>query len=431
MKSIRLAAVGGLATAYCIVGVACGKVSTPTSGGSVQPGGAAGGAGGAPGGAPLPDPGTAPQGNPGAGTPPAPSPDPGGVQAGGGGTDSTPPPDVPALRILAPEDAPARPVVDPDCPSAPPVAAVHYPGPTTITELNFYSGEVRRTQQRWASGILVAETTDDWSEGEFNRTTIARTLTARGTPLRAVAMNQLIYGTTPAGRRATAGFTDFLYDADGRLVGTENKLWVLSGLQPAAPWFGKEYHDDVLTDSLGRVFLVDRKLNGDNDISPALDKLFLFTQVPFADAWDTGISLSLHPNGVLESYTISRGSSWGTEVMTQSYDDRGVLQKIQNQSWLRGSGYSDVSTLYTYERGRIASVDMVDTSKPGAQPLEHAVFSYDANGNNVARTITRPAGEFSYLAIYDTANNLICERLTGPSVGVQPTFVRHYDFPSQ
>jgi hypothetical protein len=51
-------------------------------------------------------------------------------------------------------------------------------------------------------------------------------LTEQGGPLRAVGLNQFIYGTDPGAARATAGFTDFTYDATGRLVGSDNTYWV-------------------------------------------------------------------------------------------------------------------------------------------------------------------------------------------------------------
>jgi hypothetical protein len=349
-----------------------------------------------------------------------------------GGTQPQLPSDVPALTILAPEDAPARPAVDASCPIAAPTATVHYPGPCTILEFQPATKETYRTQRRWAASVRVAETTGYWTAdfpggaySQFDRSSIAWTLTVDGRPLRAVALDQSIYGTTPGGRSATAGFTDFTYDTAGRLVGSDNTYWART---PGYPFDRLDYKDGYLVDAVGRSFLVTREPHGWGGITPALDRGFLFTPLPVIDQ-PHSVSSSLHPNGVVSSYSTTLSRASGTDTRVQRYDEHGTLLQDQLVSTDRFGQTTTYSSTYNYEGGRIASVDTAPTVNWKGAPPGHTDYQYDARGNNVERTTTDASGDVHYLAVYDTANNLVCEQSTATrSDDFAHTYVRHYDY---
>jgi YD repeat-containing protein len=327
------------------------------------------------------------------------------------------PPDVPALAIIGPADAPAKPAIDPACPAAAPPASVHFPGPCTILELR--STDTYRTQRRWASGIQVGETSEYWSQDfpssdstQFERSIIDWTLTDAGKPRRAVVLNQFIYGNTDGGRRAFVGFTDFSYGPTGLAESSGTSLW---GQAPGGTPVRLDYRDTYAGDVLGRVFLANRDQHGWANVTQALDRVFLFTPVPVTDLGHDQ-SFTLHRNGVVATYQVGVYASWGSTVSVQGFDERGVLVRTVQTVAGRFSGPTTTTWTYNHEGDRLTSV----VSNFG----DRTDYLYDASGNNVER-ITNSRVPQRYAAIYDTANNPVCELQT---VGGEFAWVRHYDY---
>jgi hypothetical protein len=407
-----LRALDAIVLASAIVGLGCGR----PVGGSPGNTGAAGEGGGvsgndADGGAPLADAGGPPPVNDGGVAPPD-----------TGQPDI--PPDVPALALLTPQDVPARPAVDPSCPVSLPLATVHFPGPCTILEAR--SNDTYRTTRRWKAAIRVGQTSEYWSpdfpsgiSGYFDRSKIDWTLTDDGRPSRAVAIDQSVYGDTAGGRYAYAGFTNFDYDAAGKLVGSTNSYWARNGV--GGSFASLVYQDTYAGDALGRIFLADRKEHGWAPITIPLDNVFLFTPVPVTNL-SYGQSFTQYPDGVVSSYTVTVESSSFRSATVQSFDEQGIL--VQRESVYTGR-FGDTTTTtwtYHYDRGRLVSVDATATPNPsGASPL-HTEYRYDAKGNNIERV---SSDSTRYVAVYDRANNLVCELTTG---GPWPSDVRHYDY---
>jgi len=122
-----------------------------------------------------------------------------------------PPPDVPAMIALAPPEAPARPTVGATCPSAAP-PAVHHPGPCIVLEMQLVTHEVTRTTRTWENDAPAAQTTDYWSSdfpggqySQFIHAYLSWTSNSDGQPLRAVGIEQEIYGTSSDGATALSG----------------------------------------------------------------------------------------------------------------------------------------------------------------------------------------------------------------------------------
>jgi hypothetical protein len=331
---------------------------------------------------------------------------------------------IPHPDPIGPDDAPPKPAPDLMCPPQPPAAPAHFPGPCTIVRFHPYvqptaAVDTWRTQRRWTGGIRTGETVEYWSSdfpsstsGVFNRSVVDWTLTAQNRPLRAIATDQYVYGLTEGGRLAWAGYTDFDYGPESRALGSSNTYWVASWSTPATQF---AYQDTYAGDSLGRIFLADRT-GVMAEMTAALDAVFLFEPVPITDLSHSQ-SFTLHPNGVVATYTISISSASMSRRTVQSFDERGVLQQTQQMGTVRFGTVQTTTSTYSYDGDRLIAID---TTLPS-----HTQYLYDASGNNVERVTTGGAGEH-YSAVFDGANNLVCEK-TDYSSGVAAE-VLHYDY---
>ena len=185
----------------------------------------------------------------------------------------------------------------------------------------------------------MGETVEYWSPefvgntpAGFSRSIIGWTVTADGRPLRAIAVDQIVYGDTRYDPQAWAGSTDFAYDSSGRAIGASNSLWV--AVPNSAP-FRLDCKDTYAGDALGRIFLATLDYAWAY-ITNALDNAFLFLPVPVTDLWHDQ-SFTLHPNGVVADYTITLSSSSFSSKSIRSYDERGVLRSAQPRRRTRSS----------------------------------------------------------------------------------------------
>jgi len=126
-----------------------------------------------------------------------------------------------------------------------------------------------------------------------------------------------------------------------------------------------------------------------------------------------------------------------------------LLEQVRSDTD-RFSHTTTSSAKYQYDGDRIVSIDTESgfwASKPagidlgegiisrvdasnyyaGTPSAGHTVYRYDTSGNNFERVTTDPSGNVTarYLAVYDTAKNLICEQNTRAGL---PDSVIHYDY---
>jgi hypothetical protein len=132
---------------------------------------------------------------------------------------------------------------------------------------------------------------------------------------------------------------------------------------------------------------------------------------------------------VVSSYSTTVSPASGTATRVQRYDEHGTLLQDDLLSTNRFGETTTYSSTFNYQGGRIVSVDTAPTLNWNGAPPGHTDYRYDASGNNVERTTTDFAGGVHYLAVYDTANNLVCERSTAARWDdFAHNYVRHYDY---
>jgi hypothetical protein len=295
--------------------------------------------------------------------------------------------------------------------------------------------EVTRTTRTWENDAPAAQTTDYWSSdfpggqySQFIHAYLSWTSNSDGQPLRAVGIEQEIYGTSSDGAtalssRVRAGFADFHFDV-GRLVSSDTTYWTESFQDTPV-----QLHDDYLVDALGRRFIVARS-GSSGGLTSTFDGVFLFAPVLWMGyVGGTSISYSVFPNGVVSSYGSTGGRQWGSNTRTWHYDERGTLLE-DDFDWIDRFGHlTPHAAKFTYDGGRLVSTDTGPSMNWNGPPPGHTDYRYDASGNNVERVTTDPSGNVQYIAVYDSAANLICERsVADRRDDFAHSFVRHYEY---
>jgi hypothetical protein len=181
--------------------------------------------------------------------------------------------------------------------------------------------------------------------------------------------------------------------------------------------------DTYAGDALGRLFLANRDGVAWEAVTPAVDDVFLFEPVPVDKLYEAE-SFTMHPNGVVADYTIKHASSGMSTTSVDSFDDRGVLQQEKLSVTGRFGQPVVTTSTYNYAGVRLVSIDTVVTPAASGPP-SHTDYLYDANGNNIERVMTGSNNDQHYVALFDAANNLVCDSMT---IAGAPAFVRHYDY---